>query len=382
MRILVISDLPQFVTGGAEKQAANLIEAWLDAGHTVSCFGRRMGRGPVQLGPHQIPVRRIHVVQGFGRTLRGLSYLCSLAWLLLRHLRRFDVIYTRFLGEAALTASLLKKFRLLDTKLVSTPANTGGQGSDIQFLAGLPGKRKLVRLLDTQCDAINLIAPAMADELRLAGFSGRNFTHIPNGVLIREVPASTATRPHHFLAVGRVARQKGYDILIDALARLGARPPHGLVRIAGDGPERVALQAQAKSLGVDHAIDWLGELDHAGVLREMEQAKVFLLPSRYEGMSNAGLEAMERGQAMLISRCGGLDTYIEPNMGWIVVPEDAAGLATTMQSALDASIETIADMGTRNRTFASQQFGLRQVASRYLTLFESLIAATPGRQAA
>ena len=381
MRILVISDLPQFVTGGAEKQAANLIEEWLNAGHTVSCFGRRMGRGPVQLGPHQIPVHRIHVVQGFGRALRGLSYLCSLAWLLLRYRRRFDVIYTRFLGEAALTASLLKKLRLLNAKLVSTPANTGGQGSDMQFLASLPGRRQIIQLLDTQCDAINLIAPAMADELRLAGFSGRNFAHIPNGVSIREMPASTAIRPHHFLAVGRVARQKGYDILIDALARLDNQPPRGLVRIAGDGPEWDALQIRAKSLGVDHAVDWLGELDHAGVLREMEQAKIFLLPSRYEGMSNAGLEAMEHGLAMLVSRCGGLDTYIEPNMGWIVEPADTAGLATAMQSALDASAETIADMGSRNRTFALQQFSLKQVASRYLALFESLMAAATGRRA-
>ena len=66
--------------------------------------------------------------------------------------------------------------------------------------------------------------------------------------------------------------------------------------------------------------------------------------------------------------------------GWIVAPEDAAGLATAMQSALDASVETIADMGARNRTFALQQFGLKQVASRYLALFESLIAATPDRR--
>lgn len=164
----------------------------------------------MQLGPHQIPVHRIHVVQGFGRALRGLSYLCSLAWLLLRYRRRFDVIYTRaFWAKRRLTASLLKKLRLLNAKLVSTPANTGGQGSDMQFLASLPGRRQIIQLLDTQCDAINLIAPAMADELRLAGFSGRNFAHIPNGVSIREMPASTAIRPHHFLCRGAGGSPEG-----------------------------------------------------------------------------------------------------------------------------------------------------------------------------
>ena len=92
MRIVVISDLPQFVTGGAETQAASLIEAWMDAGHEVICFGRRMGSGPVRLGRHPVSVRRIPVVSGLGRTLRGMSYLLSLSLVLLRHRRRIDVI--------------------------------------------------------------------------------------------------------------------------------------------------------------------------------------------------------------------------------------------------------------------------------------------------
>jgi glycosyltransferase involved in cell wall biosynthesis len=378
MRILVISDLPQFVTGGAERQAANLIEAWLDAGHAVSCFGRRMGRGPVVLGSHEVPVRRIHVIQGFGRALRGFSYLLALAALLLRHRHRFDVIYTRFLGEAALTACLLKRLGLLDAKVVSTPANTGSSGSDVQFLSSLPCRRQLVHLLDKQCDAINLIAPAMTEELRCAGFSGRNFTHIPNGVSIREPPLAVAQRPYQFLAVGRVARQKGYDIVIEALSMIRHQLLPGLVRIAGDGPERTSLQAQAIACGVDHAIEWLGELNHAAVLHEMTLTKVLLLPSRYEGMSNAGLEAMERGQVMLMSRCGGLDTYVKPDMGWMVEPENAKDLASALQLALTTSPETLTDMGERNRACAVREFGLTQIASRYLALFESLIASVSG----
>jgi glycosyltransferase involved in cell wall biosynthesis len=378
MRILVISDLPQFVTGGAEMQAANLIEAWMDAGHQVTCFGRRMGRDPVFVGKHEVPVRRIRVVQRFGRALRGISYLFSLTMLLLRYRGRHDVIYTRFLGEAALTASLLKSLHLLDVKLVSTPANTGGTGSDTQFIAGLPCKHWFVRLLDTQCDAINLIAPAMVKELRNVGFTGRNFTHIPNGVSIRETPPSTSLRPHYFLAVGRVVRQKGYDTLIEAMSMIRDQLRPGLVRIAGDGPERFLLQAQAEAAGVDHLIEWLGELSHDAVLHELEKARVFLLPSRYEGMSNAGLEAMERGLAILTSRCGGLDTYIQSDMGWTVDPENARGLANTMCQSLATPTPTLAAMGERNRAFTLQHFGLPQVAARYLALFESLRATRNG----
>lgn len=378
MRILVISDLPQFVTGGAEKQAANLIEAWMDAGHEVTCFGRRMGSGPVHLGQHEVPVQRIRTAQGFGRLLRGMSYLLALAALLLRYRRRFDLVYTRFLGEAALTVSLLKWLRLLDVVLVSTPANTGSSGSDTRFLAGLPCRHWLVRLLDEHCDAINLIAPAMSEELRNTGFSGHNFTHIPNGVSIHTDPPAMPLRHHRFLAIGRIARQKGYDTLIKAMSLIRSQLQPGVVRIVGDGPECAALRVQARIQDVEYAIEWLGELDHDAVLRELGHARVFLLPSRYEGMSNAGLEAMERGLAMLMTRCGGLDTYIQPDMGWVVEPEDAEALADAMSQALTATVSTLAVMGERNRTSVLQHFGLPMIAARYLALFELLTKPQPG----
>lgn len=374
MRILVLSDLPQFVTGGAEKQAANLIEAWLDAGHEVSCFGRRMGRGPVVMGKHQLPVHRIHTIQRFGRLMRALSYGLSLSFLLLRYGNRFDVVYTRFLGEAAATASLLKRLHLLRVVLVSTPANTGGTG-DANFLRRLPFSRALIRLLDVQCDGINLIAPAMIEELRGIGFSGKNFSTIPNGVVTRSEPPDHRQRSKRFLSVGRLARQKGYDGLIDAMALIKDRLEPGLVRIIGDGPERVVLQARAEREGVEFAIEWLGELEHEAVLAELERSQVFLLPSRYEGMSNAGLEAMERGLAMLMTRCGGLDTFVKSEMGWVVEPENVGALADAMSQAIAKSPLQLAEMGELNRVFVLKHCGLTVVAERYLDLFERLCAS-------
>lgn len=372
MRILVLSDLPQFVTGGAERQAANLIEAWLDAGHEVTCFGRRMGASQVTIGAHTIQVRKIHTLQRCGRALRAASYFVSLARLLFLHRQRFDVIYTRFLGEAAATAALMKSLRMLDVPLVSTPANTGGEG-DANFLAGLPFHRRLVRLLDAQCNAINLIAPAMADELRRIGFSGQNFSQIPNGVSIHDAPSGAQPRRHSMVAVGRLTPQKGYDVLIDALALNRANLRSGVVRIIGDGPDREALQAQARDMRVDHAITWLGELSHDDALLEMEHAQVFLLPSRYEGMSNAGLEAMEKGLAMLATRCGGLDTFIQQDMGWIVEPGDVGSLSLALQQVLRSPASQLVGMGSKNRALVIQEFGMTAVADRYLTLFNRLV---------
>lgn len=372
MRILVISDLPHFVTGGAETQAAQLIGQWMAAGHDVSCYGRRMGCGHVHIDGYKLSVRRIFVVQKFGRAIRAASYFVSLTMLLLRYGRRFDVIYTRFLGDAAVTVCLLKRIRLLHTVLIATPASAG-EGSDLRYLASVPFTRWIVRLLDQHCEAINLIALTMEREFLTNMFTGNNFTHIPNGVAVERHWSSSVSGKFAFLAIGRLAHQKGYDILLRALSQVIDDLSPGIVRIAGDGPEAVKLYSLADSLGLSDVVTWLGEVSHEEVKVELGQASVFLLPSRYEGMSNAGLEAMERGLPVIISRCGGLDTYIDAEMGWVVEPGDECSLARALRTALATSAERLAERGARNRQVIVKQFDNKVVARRYLELFEHLL---------
>ena len=372
MRILVVSDLPHFVTGGAEMQAARLIEAWLDAGHEVRCLGRRMGPGPVRIGRHDVVVGRIRTTSLFGRYGRAASYFLSLAWWLLRERRWADVVYTRFLGEAAATAALLKACGLLRAPLVATPANTHGEG-DVRFLQSLPGARAVIRLLDRECDAINLIAEDMAAELEGAGFSRDRFTRIPNGITVRPAPARGVSDGHQWIAVGRLTPQKGFDVLLSALAlvRDGLRPRQ--VWIVGDGPERDRLKAQADMLGLDEHVAWLGERPQAEVAELLAQADLFLLPSRYEGLSNAGLEALERALPIVATACGGLDRYLSPDTGWVVPPDDAAALSQALRSALSTSAEDLSRMGHAARHLAEAHFDMRVVSAQYLELFARLM---------
>ena len=377
MRILVISDLPQFVTGGAEVQASRLIESWLGLGHEITVLGRRMRGREVLLAGRQVQVRRIRTLDSAGRALRALTYALSLARLLLIHRHRTDVVYTRFLGEGAATVALLKSLGLLHAPLVSTPANTRGAG-DVTFLKSIPGSSKIIGLLDRHCDAINLIAGGMDQELRDAGFSGRNFTTIPNGIPVSMPRSAVLGERRVFLCVGRLARQKGYDVLIRAVARDPEALSAGQIRIIGDGPERDTLVALAQSLSVDHIFTWLGEADQVAVRAELEAASVFLLPSRYEGMSNAGLEALERGLPLIISRCGGLDSYINSQIGWVVAPEKVDDLSLALKSALAAAPDDLVSMSRAARALVEDTFDMAVVGRRYEGLFQALLE---GRQA-
>lgn len=373
MRILVVSDLPQFVTGGAEMQASRLIEAWCDAGHEVVCLGRRMGRGPVRLGTHRIVVHRIRSVAGCGRALRGATYFASLALWLLRYRRWTDVVYTRFLGEAATTAALLRRAGFLQAPLVATPANAGDTG-DAHFVASMPFAQYLLPVLDAECGAINLIAPDMERGLRAVGFRGRNFTHVPNGIPLHAAPQRPAQRDRRILlAVGRLAPQKGYDVLLRAFARVDASlRAQAVLRIAGDGPERASLQALATQLGIDGHVQWLGEVAPGHVRDQLAEADAFLLPSRYEGLSNAALEAMEAALPMLLTDCGGIDRHVDASMAWVVPREDVDALAHALAHALCTPWRALRTMGELARARVAQTFDLREVAARYLALFDEL----------
>lgn len=371
MRIFVISDLPQFVTGGAETQASRLIEAWLDAGHQVICVGRRMGPDPVQIGTHVLQVHRIRTTSLFGRLGRAASYFFSLCWLLLRYRKQVDVVYTRFLGDAAITAATLKRFGLLRVPLVATPASVGGN-DDIHFLRSIPFHGRVIRLLDQQCGAINLIAGDMADELCSAGFSGHNFSHITNGIRLAPPARHTASSTPIFLAVGRLSAEKGYDVLLQAVALIKPQLQSRQIRIAGDGPERERLAGLAEELHVEGKIEWLGELTPAQVDEQLALANVFLLPSRHEGLSNAGLEAMERGLAIILTRCGGLDRHVSADMGWVVPPGDPAALAQAISMALATPPNHLSAMGESARGCIERNFDIEVIAGRYIELFEQL----------
>lgn len=372
MRILVISDLPQFVTGGAEVQAGRLIKAWLDQGHEVVCLGRRMGLGPVCIDRHRIEVRRIRHLRNFGRLARAATYALSLAWLLLSYRAWANVVYTRFLGEAAATAALLKRMGLLKAPLVATPANTYGRG-DVHFLRSIPGSRSVIRLLDQHTDAINLIADEMIGDLKAAGFTGGSFTRIPNGITVHPATLRAMSPFPRCLLVGRLSQQKGYDIWLRALANIKPQLKPGQFTVVGDGPEASSLQALAVELGVQDYISWKGELNQQAVLEQLEQATLYVLPSRYEGMSNAALEAMERSLPLVLTRCGGIDRYVEADMGWLAEPGDEATLAQALSQALAATPGELSDMGARCRVLIENRFDISTTSKAYIELFDKLV---------
>jgi glycosyltransferase involved in cell wall biosynthesis len=125
---------------------------------------------------------------------------------------------------------------------------------------------------------------------------------------------------------GRLAAEKGISVLLESMKEVLAKVPRAWLVIAGDGPERAALECRAHDLRIDHRVDFLGM--RADLPRIMAALDVFVLPSLYEGFGLVVLEAMAVGVPVIATCVGGVPEVVEDGVtGVLVPPGDPSKLA-------------------------------------------------------
>ncbi|MBS0241483.1 MAG: glycosyltransferase [Proteobacteria bacterium] len=156
-------------------------------------------------------------------------------------------------------------------------------------------------------------------------------------------------------SAGRLVPVKAFDRLVAALAVLPASV-HAV--IAGDGPERAALEAQARQLGVADRLHLLGHRD------DLEQVlpafDLFCLPSLNEGLPRSVLEAQACGLPVVATAVGAMDQAIAPDAGLLVPPGDATALARAIAGVLARSISPYGP-----RMFVKGRFDLTRTAAAF-----------------
>lgn len=179
------------------------------------------------------------------------------------------------------------------------------------------------------------------------------------------------------LAAGRLTRQKGFDLLLQAFAKLRDRHPSWTLAIAGEGEERAALEAQIISLGLQEQVSLLGFRSDMGAL--LSAAEIFVLPSRFEGFPNALCEAMAAGKAVVAIDCpsGPADLIQHGRNGLLTPMEDADRLADALDRLMQDQ-EFRRDLGEQAKGLA-QQFSLAAVADQWLTLMQQCISPHESR---
>ncbi|MDT0619872.1 glycosyltransferase family 4 protein [Salinisphaera sp. P385] len=138
------------------------------------------------------------------------------------------------------------------------------------------------------------------------------------------------------LAVGRLTRQKGFDVLLRAWALIGSAREGWLLRIVGGGEEETALKALAAELGVEDSVVFVGQV--RDVASEYRAASLYVMSSRWEGLPMTLLEAQHFGLPSVSTDCPtGPREVLSGGSGRLAVPEDpqalAEGLADVMRDA-------------------------------------------------
>ncbi len=171
-----------------------------------------------------------------------------------------------------------------------------------------------------------------------------------HGLDLSRFPAPPAARPARdgtdpadpvrILAVGRAVAKKGFDDLLDALARLPAGLHWRLVHI-GSGELRKSLAAQAERLGLADRVAWRGGLAQDDVIAAMRDADLFVLPCKEgdkgdrDGLPNVLMEAATQALPLLSTRFAGVPEFVtDGREGVLVPPADPAALAAALEALI------------------------------------------------
>ena len=210
------------------------------------------------------------------------------------------------------------------------------------------------RLLYRRADVLTANTTGVMESL-VPLFQARHLALLPNPLPMPVLPAAVGSAGDRqgFVTVARLVPQKGIDVLIRALAQTSGAAQDWTLTLVGDGPEREALERQVLQAGLEEKVHFLGF--RSDPQTSLLQAGVFVLPSRYEGMPNALLEAMAVGLAVVVTDASpGPLEVVEAGVSGLVVPSDEpAALA-------DALDRLAAQAQLRERLGAAAREALRQ----------------------
>ena len=210
------------------------------------------------------------------------------------------------------------------------------------------------RLLYRRADVLTANTSGVMDSL-VPLFQVRQLALLPNPLPMPVVPAAVGSAGDRqgFVTVARLVPQKGIDVLIRALAQTSGAAQDWTLTLVGDGPEREALERQVLQAGLEEKVHFLGF--RSDPQTSLLQAGVFVLPSRYEGMPNALLEAMAVGLAVVVTDASpGPLEVVEAGVTGLVVPSDEPA------SLADALDRLAAQPQLRERLGAAARETLRQ----------------------
>ena len=364
-RISILHVLAPGEAGGLESVVRLLAVGQRDTGHTVRVaavvndtvdahsFVLSLRDAGIETTSIAIPSR------AYLRECRSIGELCRQY--------RPAVVHTHGFRPDVLDAAVARRCGM---PTVTTVHGTTGGGLKVGVY------ERIQRLAFRYFDAVVAVSRPLAERLAASGVS-RDRIHVVPNAYARRAPVQDRSAARRTLAiqndsfvvgwVGRLSREKGLDILFDAVAQLSRLCP--AVSVIGDGPERETLGAQARALHLADQIRWHGLIhDAADVFPAFD---VFVLSSRTEGCPIVLFEAMAAGVPIVAARVGGVPDVLSSREALLVRANDPAALAEGI-GAVYRDQESARERAVAARERLRSEFPPAQWLARYDAVYRRI----------
>jgi glycogen(starch) synthase len=180
--------------------------------------------------------------------------------------------------------------------------------------------------------------------------------------------------PPRLLCLGRLKHDKGFDTAVHAFALLRETFPEAQLTVAGDGPERAALESLARSLGIEDAVEFTGWVSPEDVPAELNRSSAVVIPSRWEEpFCLVAVEAALMRRPVVATRVGGLVEVVAHQESGLTVPkEDPAAMAGALERLL-RSPDQARSLGEQGHMRATERFSLDRYVAEYDAMYRRLI---------
>jgi glycosyltransferase involved in cell wall biosynthesis len=284
--------------------------------------------------------------------------------------RQYDVIHVHWPVPHALFGWMAKRASKERPRLVTT-----WYGVELRWVqSSLPWLRWFVRWALKISDTIVAISSYTAREIA-------RFAQVPVEVIPYTLPFAEGTsKPRlpraggfQVLFVGRLVERKGVKHLIEAIARI----PDARLVIIGDGPERQALEAKTRDVGLGSRVDFRGRVSDDALRATYAASDALVLPSILdargdtEGLGVVLLEAMSYGVPVVASDIGGITDIVEHNeSGLLVPPGDSAALAQALERlSRDAALAQ--RLGAAGEQRVRSAFGWTEIMAKWDAVYRA-----------
>jgi len=346
--------------GGAERVITGMAGYWSERGVRVSLITFKDApyfyppAEQVELVPLDIAQKSAHAVEGMLRTRRRVRVLRDR----LKELAP-DVVISFFADISSIT--------LMAARKLAIPVIVSERNHPRHHV--IPWRWKMARhMLYRRADRLVIQSGDMVPFYQRLGVKTAVIANP-----LREVTTDASEKLPWILGVGRLTRQKGFDLLLRAYAASGLSPHWQLV-IVGEGEERDNLKQLAKELGVEGGLHLPGRVED--VDSYYSRASLFVLSSRYEGFPNALAEAMSAGLACISFDCEygpGILLGHEEN-GMLVSAGNVEKMSRSLTYMADHPGER-EKMGHEARHYVSHVFNFDRVMERWDSLIEQVMNA-------